>query len=160
MSAAIKVFPFQIVNRFTAQDLFSAYLAKFRDQITAEHGSTYYVGRSESTPTGYKRMWSYYDVDVKLIDECTVEFQTYDMACSVNGGRGRAQEKFVHTFKSPSALAKHVELRKRQIAEQVLDRRRAEEAERRRQAEIDAVYQELFADTGDVARPVEAAGAA
>lgn len=132
------VFPFYL-DHSEGHRQFQCYFRANKDEIIEKHGHMVYTGR------GSERSWSYYEVDATIIDDVTMEFQTYDMRDSYSGGRGDAQEKFTHKFDTPKALKKFVDAHKRIIAEQVLDQREDEAAARKREDDIDAVYNELFA---------------
>lgn len=134
------VFPF-VLNHPEGHRQFQCYFQKNKAEITEKHGRIVFTGRG---PTGREKMWSYYEVDVTIIDDVTMEFQTYGMRDSYSGGRGDAHEKFVHRFESKRSLKSYVETRKREIATQVFDERAREAARKQREEDIDAVYRELF----------------
>lgn len=135
-----EIFPFDLSVR-VGNATFQSYFQPRREEINEKYGHTVFTGRGLY---GNEKSWSYYEVDAKVIDAVTIEFQTYGMLDSVYGGRGAAQDKFVHKFDTPRNLKDSVEQRKREIATYVFDQRALEAARKKREEDIDEVYRELF----------------
>ena len=143
IETAPSLFPIH-VEHDQANDLFQAWFKPRKAEINEKHGCRGFVGRSTkgADASGHIKSWSYYQVTAKIVDERTVVFQTYDMVCFATGGRGKAQEKFEHTYESDKPLKVYVNYKKLRIAETVFRKRE----EQKRHEAIEAVRKELFGD--------------
>lgn len=139
MSKAIQIFPFTIVKE-RGDRLFQRYVQENKEWLNQKYGRMCFVGG----PVPNVKVWSYYEVDVVVLDDYRVEFHTYDMRDPVYGGRGNKQEVIEHRYDTTAVLAIAIEEQRIGIATLLYKEREAERLKRAEEQGILAVYKELF----------------
>lgn len=152
----MQVFPF-FANKWLANDIWRSWHHRNREMLDRDYGNIGFVGdecAKKNAAQGYGiytgfgciKSFSWYEVDVEILSETEVKIHVYGMADAVYGGRGEHQNTFTAKLK-PQALAEEIHKRKMKLAEREYERRLAEAVEAKRKREIQAVFDELFAET-------------
>ena len=137
-SIVIKVFPFS-ANASRGHELFRQYVSANHEELKQKYGSRVFVGGAEP----YVQSWSYYEVDVEVLDLHTVEFTTYGMESLAHGGRGRKKDVIRAAYPGVD-LYIIVEERRIQLAKDEHARRKEEAEKAKYEAEVLAIYKEMF----------------
>lgn len=125
------------VPRSQAMAFFRAYVQQSKAFLDETYGQWWYDGTSS------KKIFSYYEVDMRLLGPDKVKYTTYGMGCSVNGGRGDKQEEIVVEYPKEK-LAPLVELIQMELAQVVYHERQREAEQHRQHMGVLSVYTELF----------------
>lgn len=144
MKEYMNIFPFG-VDKDKVQAIWNDYYKTNSQEIKEKYGKVVFTGKTSDNPLGYEQLWSYSYFRATIINNNTIEIQTYELTTHklLSCITEELKEKFTFTV-DKSKLKPIIEQHKQNLAEREFELREEQRLIDVRKAGIARIYDELF----------------